>query len=99
MKRVAKEPIERELFPRYYIGRKKEGRKEIATNRIELSKQITRAIQRLFWEFMKLVKRTDEIHEESGGGGKGILRLYTLLTSRGASEIRCEVYSISNSFR
>lgn len=67
--RVAKEPIERELFPRYYIGRKKEGRKEIATNRIELSKQITRAIQRLFWEFMKLVKRTDEIHEESGKGG------------------------------
>lgn len=97
LKRVAKEPIERELFPRYYIGRKKEGRKEIATNRIELSKQITRAIQRLFWEFMKLVKRTDEIHEESGG--EGILRLYTLLTSRGASEIRCEVYSISNSFR
>lgn len=95
--RVAKEPIERELFPRYYIGRKKEGRKEIATNRIELSKQITRAIQRLFWEFMNLVKRTDEIHEESGG--EGILWLYTLLTSRGASEIRCEVYSISNSFR
>lgn len=69
LKRVAKEPIERELFPRYYIGRKKEGRKEIATNRIELSKQITRAILRLFWEFMKLVKRTDEIHEESGGEG------------------------------
>lgn len=40
-----------------------ERNKEIVTSRIELLKQITRPIRRLFWKFMKLVKRTDEIHE------------------------------------
>lgn len=40
---------------------------------------------------MKLVKRTDEIHEGVYG--------YSSYAEGGASEIRCEVYSISNSFR
>lgn len=43
---------------------------------------------------MKLVKRTDEIHEGVRGGYG-----YSSYAEGGASEIRCEVYSISNSFR